>query len=77
MSETVTSILMQIPRALQKRTTRGECECLYRVNRPTQRLKENAQPTREGVDTTSFVLISQHSDLVPNQLLLSDLCFCP
>lgn len=30
----------------------------------------------EGADPVSFVLISQHSDLVHNPLLLSDLCFC-
>lgn len=72
----MTSILKQIPWALQKQTTWEECECLC-GERPTQRLKEDAHPTREGVDPTSLVLTFQHSDLVPNPLLLSDLCFCP
>lgn len=50
----MTSRLTKNPRESQKRTTWVECKCHSEVTRPAQRLKENAQPKKEGADPTSF-----------------------
>lgn len=48
-----------------------ECECHSGVNQPVHRLKENAQPKKEGADPTSFC--TSHLD---TQIWFLTHCFC-
>lgn len=48
-----------------------ECECHSGVNGPAQRLKENAQPKKEGADPTSFC-----ASFLNAQIWVLTYCFC-
>lgn len=63
---------MKIPRELQKPTSWVECECHSGVNQPVHRLKENAQPEKEGADPTSF-----YTSFLNTQIWFLTHCFCP
>lgn len=72
----MTSILMKIPRELQKQTSWVECACHSGVNQPMRCLKENSAQGKRSWPHKFLYFISQHPDLVPNPLLLSDPCLC-